>query len=731
MFIDLVKSGALLLALSLLYGFVARRWPNEEGAGKIVAGLLFGGICIIGMMTPIEFSKGVIFDGRFVILSTASFFGGPVVGGLAGAISVAYRLWLGGHGSLVALGAVATAVGIGLAWRHARRRGLFRPSIVSFLLFGLLVHVGVVLWFFGLPPEIAMKAIRSAAPPFIAAFASATALLGMILLDVEKRLAIERALRESEANFRHMAEAAPVVLLIARIGDGTLMYANDLFFSQLSISPGEIGTFKTRDLYQDPKERERVIGMLREKGAVDGHHLVVNYRGVVRHYLLSMRKITYKGEDCVLSVAHDINRRIVMERELAASREDALAVRHRLDAAVEAMNEGFALFDSDDRLVLCNSVYRDMYRMHAAKVRLGTSFEEILRAGIAAHAFPLAEGREEEWIAERLHQHRTADRPVEQQLADGRWLMITEQRTADGGIVGVRTDITALKERERELRSAQVELEERVQRRTSELVQEVEERKRIERALRASEADLIAAKEKAELANRAKTGFLANMSHELRTPLNAVIGFSQSMQAEIFGPVGDPRYRGYLDDIERSGQHLLHIINDILDVSAIEAGKLELHLEPVDVAELVDSVMHIVGQRADAAGIRLVAEHAPDERLVADELRLRQILVNLLVNAIKFSDSGGTVTLTAGPDTEDGFVFSVRDRGIGMDSAGIQKALTPFEHADNRPSGGEGTGLGLPLSARLAELHGGSLTVESELGVGTVVRVRLPREPEA
>lgn len=728
MFVDLAKSAALLLALSLLYGFVARRWPHGETVGRLISGLLFGAICVVGMMTPIQFSKDVIIDGRFVIISSASFFGGPLVGGIAGLVAAVYRLWLGGAGSFVSLGAVASSVAIGLAYRAGHRAGWVGAGALQFLVFGAVVHVAVVAWLLALPPEIAMKAFTAISVPFLSIAAPSTMVLGLILKDVEERAETEKALRESEANFRHMAGAAPVVLLIAKIDDGTLMYANHLFFSQLSIDPGMVGIFKMSALHDDPAERARLMEEVVEKGEIDNYNLKVSRGEKTIHYLLSARRISYKGEDCVLSVMHDVTRRIAMERDLAASREEAVSVRQRLNAAVEAMNEGFALFDADDRLVLCNSVYRDMYKTHAMAIKPGASFEDILRAGIAARAFPAARGREEEWVAERVRQHRSVVTPVEQQLADGRWLMITEQRTADGGGVGVRTDITALKARESELRTAHANLEERVARRTDELVREVEERRRVEQALRESEADLIAARDRAELASHAKTGFLANMSHELRTPLNAVIGFAQSMKAEIFGPVGDPRYIGYLDDIERSGQHLLHIINDILDVSAIEAGKMDLHLETLGVADVIDSALHIVGQRADATGIRLVAEHGPGERVVADELRLRQILVNLLSNAIKFSHSGGTVTLTAGADEDGGYVFAVADEGIGMDSAGIEKAMSPFEHADNRPVGPEGTGLGLPLSARLAELHGGTLTLQSELGVGTVARLRLPQQ---
>lgn len=726
MFIELAKSAALLLALSLLYGLIARRWPDGNMISKVLTGLLFGGICIIGMMTPIEFAKGVIVDGRFVIISTASFFGGPVVGLLSGAIASVYRFWLGGPGANVAIGAVASSIALGLGYRYAHRRGWISAGAVHFLVLGVLVHGAVALWLLMLPGEMAMRAFYAIPIPFTAIGAPATMLLGMILMDVHQRIQTERALRESEANFRHMTEATPVLMLIARIRDGELKYANESFLTRFGVEKGKMAEFRTPDLYDDPEERERLLERLKEDGAVDGHHLVIGYGGVRGHYLVSMRLITYQDEACVLSVAHDISKRIQTERELGESREETDTVRHQLNEAIEAMTEGFALFDRRDRLVVCNSVYRDMYKTHAEAIKPGASMKEILEAGIAVSAFPAAIGNEGKWLEERLRQHNNVDHAVEQQLADGRWLRITEQRTADGAIVGVRTDITALKERERELRAAHADLEERVAQRTSELVQEVEERKRVEEALRESETNLISAKNSAEAASRAKTDFLANMSHELRTPLNAIIGFSQSMKAEIFGPVGDDRYKSYLDDIDQSGQHLLHLINDILDVSAIEAGKLKLNVGPVNVDGLVEAVIHIVSQRAAGRSVALNVVHQTNAILQADDLRIRQVLVNLLVNAIKYGREGGTVTLTTALTDSGFYEFSVADSGDGMAKDAIAKAMEPFERLKNRESSQEGTGLGLPLSLRLVELHGGTMSIDSRVGEGTTVRVLFP-----
>lgn len=236
-------------------------------------------------------------------------------------------------------------------------------------------------------------------------------------------------------------------------------------------------------------------------------------------------------------------------------------------------------------------------------------------------------------------------------------------------------------------------------------------------------------KEIAEQANRAKSEMLANVSHELRTPLNAIIGFADMMRHEILGPIGVEKYRGYTTDIVASGLHLLEIINDILDISAIEAGKTTLEKEEVKVGPLVDSVLTLVRDRARLGGVALRVNLETELRpLLADPRRMKQILINLLSNAVKFTPSGGSVTLKAFASKPDGgLVFQIADTGVGMDEAGLAKAMQPFGQVDgglNRTH--EGTGLGLPLTRALIELHGGSLALESALGRGTTVSIYLP-----
>ena len=245
-----------------------------------------------------------------------------------------------------------------------------------------------------------------------------------------------------------------------------------------------------------------------------------------------------------------------------------------------------------------------------------------------------------------------------------------------------------------------------------------------------TEAALISAKEKADLASRGKSEFLANMSHDLRTPLSAIIGFSDVMKGEVFGPLGDPKYLEYVNDINASGIHLLALINDILDLSKIEAGKSELHEENVDVSRILKSSLSLIKARAETGGVAIEIDAASDlPAIYADERKLKQILINLLSNAVKFTADGGTVFIRIWCRPEDGYVFQVADTGIGIALHDIPKALAPFSQIDsdiNRKF--EGTGLGLSLTKSLVELHGGSLNLQSEVDVGTTVTVRFPAE---
>jgi PAS domain S-box-containing protein len=246
--------------------------------------------------------------------------------------------------------------------------------------------------------------------------------------------------------------------------------------------------------------------------------------------------------------------------------------------------------------------------------------------------------------------------------------------------------------------------------------------------LQAREEALIKAKEAAELANRAKTEFLANMSHELRTPLNAIIGFSEIMKQQILGPLGNEQYLNYSTDIHTSAEHLLGLINDILDIAKIEAGGHRLIEEEFQPLSVMESVGRLIAERCYRAGQRFTVGSADDlPGLFADQRKIKQVLLNLLSNASKFTAEGGTIELSAGLQADGTFAFVVADSGIGISPEDMKKAFAPFEQVDSRLSRQyEGTGLGLPLSLGLMKLHGGTLSLESAPGAGTTARVVLP-----
>ncbi len=294
------------------------------------------------------------------------------------------------------------------------------------------------------------------------------------------------------------------------------------------------------------------------------------------------------------------------------------------------------------------------------------------------------------------------------------------------GVGAIGTDISERKRVEEKLRRS----EEALQTRVADLEAAQRKLERQGQDLARLAEDLRIARDEAQTASGAKSEFLANMSHELRTPLNAIIGFSEIMASEIMGPLGSEVYRDYSAHIKDSGTHLIALINDILDLSKVEAGMAEIDEEVLHVPLAIDSVVRLLAQRADQAGIELqqeVATNAPDLR--ADERKFKQILTNLLSNAIKFTEPGGRVALRARCDAAGGYIIQVADTGIGMAPEDVPKALKQFVQVDNPQARKHiGTGLGLPLAKTLVELHGGTLTLESELGVGTTVTLCFPPE---
>ena len=389
--------------------------------------------------------------------------------------------------------------------------------------------------------------------------------------------------------------------------------------------------------------------------------------------------------------------------------EKTVAADMRLRDAIETIPEAFVLWDADNRLVLCNSNFQELHNLPEEAITVGASYESVVAAGrkpvvrsksiTGAPNFPGA-------------------RTFEAELDDGRWLHISERRTKDGGYVSVGTDITALKMHEEKL----VDSERR-------LMATVADVRASQQRLAELAEKYAAEKTRAEEANQAKSKFLANMSHELRTPLNAIIGFSEIMESGMFGPLGADKYREYCSDILSSGHYLLEVINDILDMAKIEAGRIRLDFEELDLHSLMAESLRVVSARAQDKQLELVAKISPELALRADRRALKQIMLNLLSNAVKFTSAGGRVTVR-GRAADGCIVLAIADTGIGIDKEALARLGRPFEQVESQlTKSHHGSGLGLAIAKSLVELHGGRMRIRSALGKGTLVVVRLPMHP--
>jgi two-component system cell cycle sensor histidine kinase PleC len=384
----------------------------------------------------------------------------------------------------------------------------------------------------------------------------------------------------------------------------------------------------------------------------------------------------------------------------------------RLRDAVDLIHQAFALWDRHGRLVMWNPPYQTFFKIDPSFLIPGAARDGINRIVMMniAREHPADETRPGERIIE---------------MVGGRWLSLSERRTADGGLVLTASDITALKARdathdhkELALQQAVDELEMGKQQLT-----ELAEKYSIEKV-------------RAESANRSKSEFLANMSHELRTPLNAINGFSEILAGEMFGPLGDRRYKEYSQDILSSGQHLLALINDILDMSKIEAGKMSLKREPIHIEDVVEDAIRLMRNRAEAVGLTLSVKLSDLPEADADYRAIKQVLLNLLSNAIKFTPRGGKIAVSAtvieqssfsGVPSEQRVRISVSDTGIGIAKDDLLRLAQPFEQIESQLSKSQpGTGLGLALTKSLVELHDGVLTMDSQPGQGTTVSFTLP-----
>lgn len=531
---------------------------------------------------------------------------------------------------------------------------------------------------------------------FLAPLFTAIALYALLIMQVGKLSSTEAQLRDSERRFRLAIEGAR-----CGVWDWDLetddVYMTDSFAHMLGRkAAGKLTGPEFLNLVQT-EDRAKMRAALR--GAARAEEVDVEVRAQSLPVWLQMRgrPLADAGAPSgrrIMGVAIDITERKGAQARVAAAES-------RLRAALESMTGSFVLWDSRGRLVLWNGKFRDFFQLEESWLKTGLAYEAVEAAAAPA--------------IREIHTHGPKGDSYEIEFADGRWLHYSERTTADGGLVSVGADITALKNQE----AALIENERNLR-------QMVEDLRRSQERIRELAHNYEQEKIRAEEANRSKSEFLANMSHELRTPLNAIIGFSEMMTREIFGPVGHERYSEYAADIHNSGGHLLSLINDILDMSKIEAGKMNLQTEPLMPGELIGQCVRLIGARADEKRITIRIEGEPLPEIEADPRALKQVILNLMSNAVKFTPEGGRVVVR-GFEAKDGVVLQVSDTGIGIAEDHLPRLGRPFEQIESQHAKTyQGSGLGLALSKSLIEMHGGALRIDSVLGKGTTVSFTLP-----
>jgi PAS domain S-box-containing protein len=507
-------------------------------------------------------------------------------------------------------------------------------------------------------------------------------LIGGIGSDVTERQNFQKALVESERHYRRLIESIPGAVYVQV--DGLIVFVNFAAQRMFGAESSEelVGLASTNLFHADDREKiaaRRKTARLSDETMpfIEVRHVRLN--GTVFEGESTSTKIVWEGGPAILVEIRDITDRKIAER-IAQKNQDQY--RKFMELMPDAV-----FIHCNDEIVFANPA---AVKMFGAK-----STDDIV--GASALGF----SHKDDW--EKIRARRL-------NIQKGRsWKDVEENRY-------IRLDGV---EFQGESRANHITWNNEPGLLVA--VRDITERKEIEAALEN-------AKTAAETSNRTKSEFLANMSHELRTPLNAVIGFSEIFMQQMMGPLGNDKYQDYATDIHNSGKHLLNLINDILDISKIESGEARLFEEDIEIAGIVDSTLRLLETRANTNQVEIVVDIDANLPLLrADQRKLKQILINLISNAVKFSNPGGQVNARIWSAIDSGFVIQIEDSGIGIALQDIPKALAPFQQVDSDLNRNyDGTGLGLPLTKSLVELHGGSLNLDSQIGVGTTVTVRFP-----
>lgn len=694
MILDFMQSVALMIAGSVAVRALMRRLRLSPRQTQVVFGVLFGLLAVIAMLRPALAASGVLVDSRSVAIAVAGLFGGPLAAALAAAIAALARIALGGTGVLAGI-AIAVSVALMSGTYHRlrdRRPTLYAlPSLAAFSVAIHAVVLAIVVVASG-RPDLTLSA--DIALPMLLLVPAGLVLVAWIMLDYEQQDEAERLLSVRENRFRTLFEGVHAPMLLIDPDSGRIIDANPAAVAFYGWTADALRTMTIDQINTLTPEQIKIE--MRQAAEADRNHFEFEHRladGSVRYVDVYSGAVSVDGRQLLYS--------FVIDSTLRRKAEEELLEREWLMRTVfEATQDGFCLLGTDGTIQMVNRAYTEMS---------GFDRESLLSMRYTSLCAPSSRG-----VAGEALKSLSGDQAVlfesAQQRRDGSVFDVEVSAAAlpdDAGIVCFIRDITTRKQHAAELEEYRDHLESLVELRTARLRETIRELR---------------------IANETTNRFLMNVSHELRTPLNSILGFSDVLLAGISGPINGEQHR-QLATVRSAGEHLLSLINDILDVERIASGDTTVAIEPVDVAALIRQLLDDFSSETEPKRITLKAALTPDESVIidSDPLRLKQILTNLVGNAIKFTDRG-QVTISLDAESADRINVAVADTGPGIPGAELDRVFEPFVQV-HCPDGGKprGTGLGLTISQDLAQLLGGDISLTSRVGVGSTFTVRLPR----
>ncbi len=677
---------ALLIALLVVHSQLHRYIRERSLFSQILSGALFGIVAIIGMVSAMEIQEGFFFDGRTVILFLAGSFGGPLTGAVAMVSAGIFRLTMDGGGMVLGILFVLTSGGFGMAYYTIRKRYPIASSPLAFYLSGLLLHGIVMMYIFFLPtPGIMPNVLLALMAVFLGIYPLATMLLSVLFLSQEKQTKLISDLSDSEERFRSLFHNSQAIHMIIDPVSGQIAEANktaEAFYGWPLEELRQKSIFQINTLPESVMKKRLAASLKEEEQFFETRHRLAS--GQVKEVEVHAGPVTIDGKAMIFSIVHDIT-------DIKRSKEELQKERMLLRTVIDNLPATIYLKDLELRKVLANKADLAIIGKPEEEV-IGKKDSDIFPPDIAA--------RLEEDDRRIIEKGETIVNREEKYVdTEGRetWLLTTKTpfRDQEGkvtGIIGIGQNFTEQVEASRQLKRA---------------------------------------REEAEDANQAKSEFIANVSHEIRTPMNVILGFSEM----LYEQTENPSRKNMLESILSSGKLLLTLLNDILDLSKIEAGKMDLLPRPVNMRTMTEEIKMLYEGNAREKGLDLLVEIPDDfpQIMELDEVRMKQVLFNLVGNAVKFTSKGHiAISLAFQPGNNESGLFTLRvsDTGIGISADQQENIFMPFYQQSgkkNRQYGG--TGLGLPITRRLIEKMHGKVVVESEPGKGSVFIVTIPHVP--